>query len=71
MFFTKTDANKVAFYHLVQFTLKHNFAFIDAQQETPHLKSLGAKTIARKEFLELLTKSLKEKTLQGKWTGLM
>ncbi len=71
MFFTKTDASKVAFYHLVQFALKHNFAFIDAQQETDHLKSLGAETLPRKEFLELLTGSLKQKTKQGKWTELM
>jgi leucyl/phenylalanyl-tRNA--protein transferase len=48
-----------------------NFTFIDAQQETPHLKSLGAETIPRKEFLEMLTKSLKNETLQGKWTGLI
>lgn len=71
MFFTKTDASKVAFYHLVQFAIKHNFAFIDAQQETPHLKSLGAETIPRKDFLEKLTASLKGETMQGKWTNLM
>jgi leucyl/phenylalanyl-tRNA--protein transferase len=68
MFFTKTDASKVAFYHLVQFALKNNFAFIDAQQPTDHLASLGAKPIHRKEFLELLEESLKKETLQSKWT---
>ena len=34
MFYTHTDASKFAFYHLVQFALKNNFAFIDATQET-------------------------------------
>lgn len=71
MFFTKTDASKVAFYHLVQFAQKHNFAFIDAQQETEHLKSLGAEIIPREEFLEQLTETLKQKTMQCKWTNLI
>uniref|UniRef100_UPI003217E670 leucyl/phenylalanyl-tRNA--protein transferase n=1 Tax=uncultured Draconibacterium sp. TaxID=1573823 RepID=UPI003217E670 len=68
MFFTKTDASKVAFYHLVQFALKHNFAFIDAQQETGHLKSLGAEPIPRNDFLDMVETSLQKETLQGKWT---
>ncbi|WP_206082016.1 leucyl/phenylalanyl-tRNA--protein transferase [Maribellus sediminis] len=71
MFFTKTDASKVALFHLVQFALKHNFSFIDAQQNTGHLKSLGAEEIPRSEFLALLKKALTSKTLQGKWTDLV
>jgi leucyl/phenylalanyl-tRNA--protein transferase len=71
MFFSKTDASKVAFYHLVQFALKNNFAFIDAQQETPHLKGLGAEPIPRSNFLDLLQKGLQKETLQGKWTDLI
>lgn len=71
MFYTLTDASKVAFYHLIQFAKKYNFAFIDAQQETPHLKSLGATTIPRKDFLEKLAEALKAETLQGKWSELM
>ncbi len=70
MFFTKTDASKVAFYHLVQFALKHKFAFIDAQQATGHLISLGAKEIPRNDFLDLLNRSIQNKTMQGKWTNL-
>ena len=68
MFFTKTDASKFAFFHLVQFAIKNNFAFIDAQQPTDHLASLGAKPIPRKDFLEMLEKALQRDTLQGKWT---
>jgi leucyl/phenylalanyl-tRNA--protein transferase len=70
MFFTKTDASKVAFYHLVQFALKNHFAFIDSQQHTNHLNSLGAELIPRTRFLELLESSLQKETLQGKWTNL-
>jgi len=68
MFFTRTDASKVAFYHLVQFALKHNFSFIDAQQPTDHLKSLGAEPISRTSFLDLLENALQKETLRGKWT---
>lgn len=68
MFFTKTDASKVAFYHLVEFAKKHDFAFIDAQQPTDHLHSLGARPIERKLFLEMLGKAIQKTTLQGKWT---
>ncbi|NQU51965.1 MAG: leucyl/phenylalanyl-tRNA--protein transferase [Bacteroidetes bacterium] len=71
MFFTKTDASKVAFYHLVQFALKNNFSFIDAQQPTVHLKSLGAEPISRTNFLELLETALQKETLRGKWTDLL
>lgn len=71
MFFKKTEASKVAFYHLVQFALKNNFSFIDAQQPTAHLKSLGAESISRTKFLELLETALQKETLRGKWTDLM
>lgn len=71
MFFTKTDASKVALYYLVQFARKNNFAFIDAQQNTDHLKSMGAEEIPRSEFLGLLKKALTSQTLQGKWTDLV
>ncbi len=71
MFFIKTDASKFAFFHLVQFALKHHFSFIDAQQPTDHLASLGAKPIPRKDFLEMLKQALKGTTFQGKWTNLV
>ncbi len=70
MFFTKTDASKVAFYHMVQFAKKHNFAFIDAQQPTDHLKSLGATPIPRAEFLNMLKTTIQKETIRGKWTDI-
>lgn len=56
MFHTVTDASKVALWHLVDFLLENGFKLIDAQQDTPHLRSLGARTIPRREFLKLLKK---------------
>ena len=67
MFHIVTDASKVAFYHLHQFLLKNNFQLIDCQQETGHLKSLGAYPIPRSEYLEELKKLTTEPTIVGNW----
>ena len=69
MFHLVSDASKVAFYYLVDFANIHNFDFIDCQQETSHLKSLGAETISRKKFLRLLSESVRRPSLQGKWSN--
>ena len=70
MFHTMTDASKVAFAALVDFCKRHEFVLIDAQQETPHLASLGARPIPRHDFLKMLEKTNKNETLLGKWTNL-
>jgi leucyl/phenylalanyl-tRNA---protein transferase len=68
MFHQKTDASKVALVFLCRLMKHLNFHFIDVQQETTHLKSMGAKSLARTEFLELLDKALMFETIKGKWT---
>jgi leucyl/phenylalanyl-tRNA---protein transferase len=67
MFHQKPDASKIALCALVKWCVKHEFHFIDAQQSTTHLKSLGAIDVSRNEFLELLDKALQSKTLTGQW----
>lgn len=67
MFHTVSDASKVAFYHLHQFLKKHGFKLIDCQQETEHLKSLGAYTIPRHDFLIELENLVIEPSLIGNW----
>lgn len=67
MFHTVTDASKVAFVRLVEFCNLHGFRLIDAQQPTPHLASLGANPIPRKEFLGLLDNTDWQRTLQRSW----
>ncbi|WP_228200555.1 leucyl/phenylalanyl-tRNA--protein transferase [Arcobacter peruensis] len=57
MFAKKTDASKVAFFHLVQRLKENDFKMIDCQIPSNHLQSLGAKTITRKEFLNLVKES--------------
>ena len=67
MFFKERDASKVALFHLVQWCKKNDFHFIDAQQPTEHLKSLGAQEIERNKFLQELDIALQLETIQGKW----
>lgn len=67
MFHTVSDASKVAFWHLHQFLLQHDFKLIDCQQETPHLKSLGAYTIPRIDFIKELGTLVVEPSLIGGW----
>lgn len=61
MFSKMSEASKVAFYYLSQHLLKKHFALIDCQLPTPHLLSLGAKTISRNEFLSVLKQVRDEK----------
>jgi leucyl/phenylalanyl-tRNA--protein transferase len=67
MFFLQRDASKVALSALVDRMLEWDFHFIDAQQRTEHLKSLGAKAIDRSTFLEKLEHALTYPTITGKW----
>lgn len=67
MFHTKTDASKVAFYHLSERLREWGFDFIDGQVPNPHLATLGAVIISRNEFLSKLNEAIRGKTLLGSW----
>lgn len=67
MFHTARDASKFAFHALVEFAKSNHFDFIDAQQPTQHLKSLGAKEVPRSQFLKELEESIKNDTIRGNW----
>ena len=54
MFHTVTDASKVALWYLVDYLIENSFRLIDVQQDTPHMRSLGARLIPRTEFLGIL-----------------
>jgi leucyl/phenylalanyl-tRNA--protein transferase len=66
MFSRKSDTSKIALYTLCQNANKLGIKIIDTQMETPHLLSLGAKRIERKEFLNYLKESF-EQTKFKKW----
>ncbi len=54
MFYKVSNASKVALWYLVDRLLDIGIELIDVQQETEHLKSLGARLIDRESFLNLL-----------------
>jgi leucyl/phenylalanyl-tRNA---protein transferase len=69
MFYIKRDASKIALFHLNELLLAWDFHFIDVQQSTNHLRSLGAVDIQRKNFLDLLKLALNNPTIKGKWSS--
>ncbi|MGB3705026.1 MAG: leucyl/phenylalanyl-tRNA--protein transferase [Castellaniella sp.] len=54
MFSLAADASKIALAYLVSHLRTRSVSWIDCQQETPHLASLGARPVARPEFLAML-----------------
>lgn len=52
MFTRITDGSKIALAHLIRFLSNHGIPWIDCQQQTGHLASLGAQPIAREIFVE-------------------
>jgi leucyl/phenylalanyl-tRNA--protein transferase len=67
MFTRATDASKVALAHLARQLDRWGFGVIDCQMSTSHLASLGAREIARKEFLRLLSDLVNYPTPTGAW----
>jgi leucyl/phenylalanyl-tRNA--protein transferase len=55
MFTRVPDASKIALAALVALCREHDIAVIDCQQNTRHLASLGAREIARADFVQHVT----------------
>ena len=58
MFTRSPDCSKIALAYLVRYLENHGVTHIDCQQDTPHMRSLGATTMPRKEFMALLGQAL-------------
>lgn len=71
MFYIERDASKFAFYQLVKLLKHWEFELIDAQQDTRHLRSLGAINIPRKEFMERLGIAIAYPTYKGNWNNFL
>lgn len=65
MFARVSDTSKVALAHLVFFLRSHGVEMIDCQQETSHLASLGARPIARSDFLHHLRAAIQWPQIRG------
>jgi leucyl/phenylalanyl-tRNA--protein transferase len=68
MFTRITNASKVALAALVKYLKNLDFALIDCQIATAHLKRFGARNITRARYLDELDKALTAPTLRGKWS---
>lgn len=66
MFSRDTDASKVGFVHLVKQLEMWGCPLVDTQLPNPHLLSLGAETMERSRFLEILATGI-EKPLTPHW----
>lgn len=54
MFYLRPDASKLALLHLTDHLRDRGLGWMDIQVMTPHMEVLGAREIARSEFLDLL-----------------
>lgn len=71
MFTHVSNASKFGFITLVKKLDSLGFWLVDCQQQTKHLRSLGAVAIPRDRFLEILKKNETEPTLAYNWQELM
>ena len=67
MFTVESNASKVAFYFLVEQLKAWRFDLIDCQMMNDHLASLGAVTMERAAFLDIVARIDIETTLRGQW----
>jgi leucyl/phenylalanyl-tRNA--protein transferase len=68
MFSRRSNASKLALVALANRLKDDGFEMIDCQMHTPHLASLGARTIRRSEFLRRLGELLHYPREPGSWS---
>jgi leucyl/phenylalanyl-tRNA--protein transferase len=69
MFSRERDASKVALVRLCEELKARSISVIDCQMATPHLLSLGAKLVSRRQFVGLLQTYVQAPTQLGPWTS--
>ena len=57
MFALKPNASKIAFVHLCHYLEGEGYEWIDCQQDTPHLRSLGATLMEEDDYLDILRRN--------------
>jgi leucyl/phenylalanyl-tRNA--protein transferase len=67
MFARADDASKIAFAWLVRQLDAWDFALVDCQVETEHLRRFGARLWPRADFLAALGRALEAETRRGRW----
>lgn len=71
MFSLQPNASKAALVTLVRFLTAKGYDILDAQQETAHMISMGARAIPRAEFLEAVSLRVLQPGLTGPWADLL
>ncbi len=54
MFTEKANASKIGFIHLCRHLQSKGFEWIDCQQDTPHMRTMGAYLVSEDDFLQIL-----------------
>ncbi|WP_133407113.1 leucyl/phenylalanyl-tRNA--protein transferase [Parashewanella tropica] len=67
MFHTKTNASKIAMIALDMHLQASEYELLDTQLMNPHLQSMGAKEISRKDFIQLLSVLREKNTVSDCW----
>lgn len=67
MFSVARDASKVALHALVQASLAQTVRLIDCQVDSEHLRSLGARSVPRREFMRELATATRESPPGASW----
>jgi leucyl/phenylalanyl-tRNA--protein transferase len=68
MFSREADASKIALVRLARQLQQWEFGLIDCQMETPHLASLGARTMPRAAFCARVAELVDLPHRPGPWT---
>jgi leucyl/phenylalanyl-tRNA---protein transferase len=69
MFARRPDASKAAFVHLVTQLRRWGFQLIDCQMSTPHLASLGAREVPRRDFIREVRRLVGCDPVPGPWVA--
>lgn len=71
MFTKVSNGSKYGFIKFVHFLKKHGFRLIDCQQDTKHLRSLGATIMTRSDFLSWLRENNRAADECHQWYGVI
>lgn len=68
MFARKTNASKFGLIKLCEYLDDQGYQIIDCQQETDHLKRMGAEVLSKGIFYQIIKQNLLIETIPQKWT---
>ncbi|MBK9271054.1 MAG: leucyl/phenylalanyl-tRNA--protein transferase [Saprospiraceae bacterium] len=70
MFAKEPNTSKLALIHLCRFLESKKFDFIDCQQDTAHLRKMGARLYPQKEFFHFLQMNRENDIVQESWNDI-